>query len=108
MIGVVAVLVGYGVVSTAWAWRLYRDLGRAQQQLYTAWADGKVIPPLDVPGPPPASKLEDEFPPVIVDWLGQWDEGMPRDKWAAKCRVLLRTHTDPMQVINILDQPNFG
>lgn len=106
MTGLLIVLAVYALVSTLANAKLYKDLQAAHQQLYTAWKDGNVIPPLEVP-PVPTSLESDEFPPVLVDWLGQWEEGPAREKWKAKARVLMRSHTDPMQVINILDQPTF-
>lgn len=70
----------------------------ADSRLYAAWREGYTIPE------PDAEPIEDEpLPPVLREWLSQWEGAEAQQKWDAELRRKLAQGRTPDQILMDLE-----
>lgn len=105
LVAVACLLSGGGIVwriATRELERTRSELALAQERLYLAWKDGYAVPSTreaqaEASGP----EVVEPFPPLVDDWLSQWDAA-GQAVYSHKARSLLDGGmTEPMVVVQL-------
>jgi len=119
VLAVVSALAGLVALAVAWHVRqltqrvldeakareetLRRQLSDANNRLFAAWSDGKVIPPSDLPFVDPVS--ETPLAPELLEFLAQYEDLTVRAKYERMMRAGLAKQMTPLAILKTFETP---